>query len=176
MFITIHRIPLKSEEEEERQRMLTSLVATGKVSCIQYDDLPSNYTKGEWPTKCNLQCANCSYSSNRIPFFIPIGRRGDVFVRGTGPIFCSPSCACYIILQITDSSTRNRKMSLIIDLAIAMFESSDIIVPAADPFTLKKFGGTVSDLDYQNDIYSLNKHMIEKMYTNKSDLIDELSS
>ena len=175
MFITIHRIPLKSEEEEERKRMLSSLVSTGRVSCTQYDDLPSSYIKDEWPSKCNLICANCSYSSNRTPFFIPIGRRGDVFTRGGGPIFCSPSCASYMVLQIADSSTRNRKMSLVIDLAAEMLNSTDVIVPSADPFTLKKFGGTASDLDYQNDIYSLNKKMIERMYTNRSDLIDELS-
>jgi hypothetical protein len=170
MFVTIHRIPLKSEEEETRERMLTSLVSTGKVISVQYDDIPSSYIKGEWPSKSNLLCANCAYSGNRMPFFIPVGRKGNVFSRGTNPIFCSPACACYVILQVTDSSARNRKLKLIADLMEEMFNVTDIIVPSGNPAILKKFGGTVSDLDYQN------KKVIERMYGSKCDLIDELSA
>jgi hypothetical protein len=173
LLVTIHRIPLKELAIEEKKREFASIVS-GK-STYKYDKVPSKYTKDQWPTRTNLHCASCFFCSTRMPFFIPVGKDGNHFVRGANPVYCSPACAMYVVLRIDDQFTRDTKAKLVSDLVFEMTGVKGIIVPSANPYTLEKLGGTVSDRDFQNNIYTLNSIVIEKMYANRVDMIDELS-
>jgi hypothetical protein len=81
----------------------------------------------------------------------------------------------FAILQIKDHISRNNKISMLNDLVEEMTSVRANIIPSPNPHSLQKFGGTVSDRDFQNNIYMMNTAVIEKMYNSKQDIIDELS-
>jgi hypothetical protein len=169
--VTIYKIPLR----EEKNKAHVDAMISASSRAENYDKVPSKYEKYTWPIRTNLQCASCSYSGSRSPFFIPVGKESGCFIRCNNPIFCSPACALYVVMQLGDVSTREKKILLIRDLAREMFGFSGVITPSPNPYILKRHGGTMSDKDFHNNIYQLNPELIGMMYQNKQDMVDDLS-
>ena len=173
--IRIYRIPKVIQKKTD---MLDELLS--RTSITNYDKLPGSFKKlSKWPEKTNLQCASCGCTTNRRPFFIPLQETDNgEFLRGGNPMVCSPNCAVFMAkIRITDKYKYNSTYKMIVRLSIAMTGIlCNIISMPEDPVNLEKYGGSITDGDYQKKIFNLNSDIIGMLYVNKEDLIKEIQS
>ena len=175
--VTVYRIPKNSNKNN---KLLLDKLKEQINSTIKYDELPIQFTKlEEWPRRSNLLCINCHCKTRRYPFFIPqrITSSG-YFVRNDNPITCSPNCAMSYVNSRDIGMNRENFQRNIIELTKKMTGINDItvIVPSHNPKKLKKFGGIVTDEEYQYNIYITNEKIIKKLYSTQSLFKEDIKS
>ncbi|MAR56883.1 MAG: hypothetical protein CMM93_06845 [Rickettsiales bacterium] len=173
--VTIYRIPL--ERSNEKNKLIQKLKKYNELTSDNYTKLPDKFTDlDSWPKKSNLCCINCGFSSNkRMPFFTPHkeDKNGHI-VRSLNGMTCSPSCSIFIINRVADPNVRNELYRLVHLLCEKMTGIKKIDIAASpNPRTLKKFGGTISEEDYQYRIYCMNKEIMDGLYYDSNFLGDK---
>jgi len=139
-----------------------------------YGELPDKYDPETWPAYTSLQCYNCTLTSKRIPIFVPTGRSKGTFVRGNGPIYCNVGCLQRSLLdmKLTDSEIQ-RSLDLTRDLIFMMFGVRvGVITPVSNRLVLKRYAGTKSDADFQEEIIHFCD-FIQKCYKNPQDYLED---
>lgn len=133
-----------------------------------YNPVPKIYAKNNWPETTNMPCYMCTIVTKRIPFFVPaaIGASGEIY-RGEHPIVCSPQCGMsWILEKAADECEKRKYISYMLELLrqITGF-TVKVIEPAADKITLQKYGGDLTEHDYQADLISSSGDYMKNLYS-----------
>lgn len=140
-----------------------------------YDELPNKYDPQTWPQYTGLQCYNCTLITKRKPIFIPTGRSATgQLLRNNGPIYCSTCCMFKSLQDMNlNPSTFKNYLDLAKELIYTMVgENADVIVPSDSRSSLKRFGGSKTDGEYQSEILNFCP-FIRKFYANDSDYMND---
>jgi hypothetical protein len=168
-FLILRGIPLQQKE---------SLVYVDEKPEISYTPVPKIYDKSNWPTKTNRPCYMCTIVTNRKPFFVPSIITSDGIInRGTHPIVCCPSCAMnWILSKANDDSEIRRYISYVQEFLFAITGYKvGVIQPSQDRGELQKFGGTLTEHQYQREILISSGDYIQFLYDSYQDYEDDLS-
>jgi hypothetical protein len=168
-FLILREIPLKQKE--------VSLFSETPKETL-YTEVPKMYDKLSWPKETNLPCYMCTIVTKRKPFFVPSIITSDGRInRGINQIVCSPACAMsWILYKANDESENRRYTSYVQELLYVMTGYKvKIIEKSLDRSELKKFGGTLTDHQYQREIIISSGDYIEKLYASKQDYENDLS-
>lgn len=149
-------------------------VLVNTVEETKFDRLPDKYDPNTWPAYTSLQCYNCTLTSKRIPLFIPTGRSNGKLTRGNGPIYCSTGCMQRSLLDMKLSDSDFKKRSdLSKELIYLMFGVTvEVITPANDRIVLKRFAGTKTDAEFQEEVMHFCD-FIQKCYKNYQDFLED---
>lgn len=133
--------------------------------------------KTDWPCRTNLNCYSCGFVTSRKLFFIPVIYSNSVYSRGNSPLYCHPACAVWTLLHSgKNRDDVSRYMQLIQDLCTDMTGVRGGIVASPNPENLERFGGTMSDRDFQNHICEHNTQITKALYPDLATMHAELSA
>lgn len=169
--VTVYRIPVSRNTSTKPIK-----TTTHTDSNSNYDHLPDRFENlYTWPPNCNLHCATCGCKTKRYPFFIPHRIEEEIFYRGTNPMNCSPSCALKLInLRCQDQYLRKHKIQMVQKLTERMTGLTGChIIESWDPLKLEKYGGHITDRQYQDQIIMNNQVIMQKLYPYKKDMIND---
>lgn len=168
-FLILRGIPLKQKE--------ISLFSEAPKETI-YTDVPKMYDATSWPSETNMPCYMCTIVTKRKPFFVPSIITSDGKInRGINQIVCSPACAMsWILYKANDESEQRRYTSYVQQLLYAMTGYKEkVIEKSLDRSELKKYGGTLTEHQYQREIIISSGNYIQNLYTSKQDYENDLS-
>ena len=175
LLVTIYDIELNPEIPEISEDDSCEIYEKKYIEEDEYDSLPSIFTsKNNWPTHTNLKCLNCGCVTKRIPGFIPVSKntKGDI-IRGTNPHVCSKSCAYTQIYLLYKGNQLLFIQELVDELFDRISNCNIQVTPAPYPSVLRKYGGTMTDDEFQHEIYFNNQLVIESQYANKEWIKEE---
>ena len=168
-FLILRGIPLKPKE--------VSLFSEAPKETI-YTDVPKVYDESNWPSETNIPCYMCTIVTKRKPFFVPsIITSDDKINRGINQIVCSPACAMsWILYKANDESENRRYTSYVQQLLFKMTNYKErIIEKSLDRSELKKFGGTLTEHQYQREILISSGDYMKELYASVQDYENDLS-
>lgn len=168
-FLILRGIPLKQKE--------ISLFSEAPKETI-YTDVPKMYDSTSWPSETNMPCYMCTIVTKRKPFFVPSIITSDGKInRGINQIVCSPACAMsWILYKANDESEQRRYTSYVQQLLYAMTGYKEkVIEKSLDRSELKKYGGTLTEHQYQREIIISSGNYIQNLYSSRQDYENDLS-
>ena len=168
-FLILRGIPLKQKE--------VSVFSEAPKEII-YTEVPKIYDETTWPSETNMPCYMCTIVTKRKPFFVPSIITSDGRInRGTNQIVCSPACAMsWILYRANDDSEKRRYTSYVRELLRVMTGYDErVIEKSLDRSELKKFGGTLTEHQYQGEIIISSGDYMQKLYASKQDYENDLS-
>lgn len=168
-FLILRGIPLKQKE--------ISLFSEAPKETI-YTDVPKMYDPTSWPSETNMPCYMCTIVTKRKPFFVPSIITSDGKInRGINQIVCCPACAMsWILYKANDESEQRRYTSYVQQLLYAMTGYKEkVIEKSLDRSELKKYGGTLTEHQYQREIIISSGNYIQNLYASKQDYENDLS-
>lgn len=142
--ITLDDVVSSNVDMEYNNNYLDAILTTNN-----YNRLPETFKSiSDWPTITNLHCWNCTLSIN-TPIPIPssicnIDRDKHIFTLEG--IACSFKCA---YRYIKDMYNLDVKRVILLQMLQKEFGDKYPLVPALSRYTLKKFGGVLTDEEYK---------------------------
>lgn len=143
-----------------------------------YTEVPKVYDEKNWPSFSNRPCYICTIVTKRKPFFVPCMITSDGKIhRGPNHIVCGPSCGMrWIMEKSNDDSESRRYFSYMQELIHRMTGYRiRIIEPSQDKGELKKFGGQLTDHQYQRELIISSGDYMRNLYSCGQDYENDLS-
>lgn len=168
-FLILRGIPLKQKE--------VSLFSEAPKEIV-YTDVPKIYDESTWPSETNMPCYMCTIATKRKPFFVPSIITSDGKInRGMNQVVCSPACAMsWILYKANDDSEKRRYTSYVQQLLFKMTGHNErVIEQSPDRSELKKYGGNLTEHQYQREIIISSGDYMQKLYACNQDYENDLS-
>lgn len=144
----------------------------------KYDRLPDQYNSKTWPKRTNIFCYICTNQTKRIPLIVPssIGADGTIY-RGGNPMVCSPSCGMSWILSKARDDQEVRRYTHHFKFLIKTITgyNIDIIQRSMDKSEMNRYGGPLTQQQYEREIIAMNEPFIKKQYESLEDYEEDRS-
>jgi hypothetical protein len=144
----------------------------------KYDRLPDIYCAKTWPKRTNIHCYMCTNQTRRIPLIVPstINADGSIY-RGGNPMVCSPTCGMNWILSKARDDQEIRRYIHYFKIFIKNITGCtlDVIHRSMDKLEMNKYGGTLTQHEYEREIIAINEPYIRNQYESLEDYEDDRS-
>lgn len=177
----IHKKDCKKIEDFFQDRLLLNDIEQKNI--IIYDKLPSIFTGVKtWPERTNLSCNWCCRVCNSFPWFEPqsieplsLGTIGTIskidlknkhnyksFSIIPKGVFCCTTCVSANIHRdnsiISDRHNKLEMLKFLYEIVTGL--SILEILPSPHPSEMEKYGGNLSETDYQKKINDLSNFIV----------------
>lgn len=139
--------------DDESQQSPSNINNNNLIVNLLHDFKEKNKNK-EWPSNTTIACYWCTETFDNVPFGIPINYEDDKF--DVIDCFCSLECAASYNFSINHNIDEMWERYNLLNLLSRKLKLGNIVKPAPNRLSLKKFGGHLSKEKFR-EFFKSNK-------------------